>query len=131
MARIRSHLVRLQLAVVPVLVEAPTPAFTLVVPAEVLTLHRLLTHPEQDRQGKVILEAKEAVVHIGPVVVVVEQEQLEPPQRQVKAVKVEMGERHQLPETAFSMPVVVVVPVETQVLPEEPEAPEVVGPAAL
>jgi hypothetical protein len=64
------------------------------------------------------------------VVVVVEQEQLEPPQRQVKAVKVEMDEPHQLPEAEFSMPVVVVVPVGTQVLPEEPQAQEAVEPAA-
>ena len=112
------------------LVEAQTPAFTPEVPAEELTLQPQLTHLEQDNQGKVMLEAKEAIVHFGPAAVVVEQEQLEPPQRQVKEVKVEMDELRQSLEPEPSMPVVVVVPAETQVLPEEPEAPEVVVPAA-
>jgi hypothetical protein len=117
--------------VVPVLVEAQTPAFTPEVPAEELTLQPQLTHLEQDNQGRVMLEAKEAIVHFGPVVVVVVQAQLELPQRQVKEVKVEMGEPRQSLEPEPSMPVVVVVPAETQVLREEPEAPEEVVPEAL
>ena len=105
-----------------VLVEAQTPAFTPEVPVEEPTLHLRLTHPEPDNQGKVILEDREATVHIGPAAVVVVQEQLELPQRQAREVKVEMGEPRQSLEPAPFMPAVVVVPVETQVLPEEPEA---------
>jgi hypothetical protein len=74
----------------PVLVEAQTPAFTPVVPEEEPTLHLRLTHPEQGKQVKVILEAKEAIAHFGPVVVAVVREQRELRQRQVKEVKVEM-----------------------------------------
>ena len=112
-------------------VEAQTAAFTPVVPVEEPTLQPQLTLLDQGKQVKVILEDKEAIIHFGPVVVVVVQEQLELPQRQVKEVKVEMGEPRQSLEPEPSMPVVVVVPVETQALPEEREALEVVVPEAL
>ena len=112
-------------------VEAQTAAFTPVVPVEEPTLQPQLTLLDQGKQVKVILEAKEAALHIGPVVVAVVQEQLELPQRQVREVKVEMDELRRSLEPEPSMPVVVVVPVETQVLPEEPEAPEAVVPEAL
>jgi hypothetical protein len=114
--------------VVLVLVEAQTPAFTPEVPVVELTPQPELTHPEQDNQGKVIPEDREVTVHIGPVVEVVVQEQLELPQRQVREVKVEMDELLQLLEPERCMQVAVVVPVETLVLPEEPEALEVVVP---
>ena len=91
-------------------VEAQTALCTPVDPEEELTPHLRSTHPEQDKQVKVIPEGKEAIPH-GPVVVVVVQEQLELPLLQVKAVKVETGELRQSLELAFSMPVVVVVPV--------------------
>ena len=65
--------------VVPVLVEAQTPAFTPEVPVVEPTPQPQLTHPEQDNQGKVTLEDREATIHFGPVVVVVVQEQLELP----------------------------------------------------
>jgi hypothetical protein len=117
--------------VVLVPVEAQTAAFTPVVPVEEPTLQPQLTLLDQGKQVKVILEAKEAALHIGPVVVAVVQEQLELPQRQVREVKVEMDELRRSLEPEPSMPVVVVVPVETQVLPEEPEAPEAVVPEAL
>jgi hypothetical protein len=117
--------------VVLVRVEGQTPAFTQVVPVEEPTLQPQLTHLDQGKQAKVILEAKEAMIHFGPVVVVVVQEQLGLPQRQVKEVRVEMDELRQSLEPEPSMPVVVVVPVETQVLPEEREALEVVVPEAL
>jgi hypothetical protein len=116
--------------VVLVPVEAQTAAFTPVVPVEEPTLQPQLTLLDQGKQVKVILEAKEAALHIGPVVVAVVQEQLGLPQRQVREVKVEMDELRQSLEPEPSMPVVVVVPAETQVLPEEPEAPEVVVPEA-
>jgi hypothetical protein len=111
--------------------EAQTSTFTPAVPVEEPTLQPPLTHLDQGKQVKVILEAKEAIVHFGPVVVVVVQEQLELPQRQVKEVKVEMDELRPSLEPEPYMPVVVVVPAETQVLPEELEAPEVVVPEAL
>jgi hypothetical protein len=118
------------LAEVLVQVEEQSTPFTPAVPVEEPTLQPPLTHLDQGKQVKVILEAKEAIVHFGPVVVVVVQEQLELPQRQVKEVKVEMDELRQSLEAELSMPVVVVVPVETQVLPVEREALEVVVPAA-
>jgi hypothetical protein len=119
--------------VVPVLVEAQsqTAAFTPVVPVEEPTLQPQITHLDQGSQVKVILEAKEAIVHFGPAAVVVVLEQLELLQRQVKEVKVEMGEPRQSLEPEPSMPAVVVVQVETQVLPEDREALEVAVPAAL
>ena len=60
-------------------VEAQTAAFTPVDPVEEPTLQPQLTLLDQGKQGKVILEAKEAIVHFGPVVVVVVQEKLELP----------------------------------------------------
>ena len=111
--------------------QSQTAAFTPVVPVEEPTLQPQITHLDQGSQVKVILEAKEAIVHFGPAAVVVVLEQLELPQRQVKEVKVEMGEPRQSLEPGPSMPEVVVVQVETQVLPEDREALEVAVPAAL